>query len=269
MTRRASFSRRDVLRAGSALVGASAISLKASAQSFTYQPHQRYPDPAIEILDPSFAKYRLYSSTIEQIASGMRWTEGPVYFPDGRYLLFSDIPNNRMMKYSEADGKLSVFRSPSNFSNGNTRDRQGRLLTCEHSVTRRITRTEKNDKITVLADKFEGNRIRDHRRLGRLQGRAGTGQHQRVSDRHRRQIDGRHHGSREPQWSCFFSGRREALVIEAKGTPNRSVWSYDVNTDGTVTNKAKLIDAADQGSLDGFRVDRDGNLWCGWEATAC
>ena len=88
------------------------------------------------ILDPSFAKYRLYSSTIEQVATGLRWAEGPVYFPQGGYLLFSDIPNNRIMKYSEKDGSVSVFRSPSNYANGNTRDRHDRLVTCEHSVTR-------------------------------------------------------------------------------------------------------------------------------------
>src|ERR1700751_2423848 len=127
------------------------------------------------------------------LGSGMRWAEGPVYFPEEGYLLLSDIPNNRMMKYSEKDGSFTVFRSPSNFANGNTRDRQGRLVTCEHSVTRRITRTEKNGKITVLADSFEGKRLnapndivvksdvhhlvqrsdlRHPWRLGRLQGKA-------------------------------------------------------------------------------------------------
>ena len=111
------------------------------------------------ILDPSFAKYRIYSSTVEQVATGMRWAEGPVYFPDGGYLLVSDIPNNRIMKFSEKDGSFTVFRSPANYANGNTRDRQGRLVTCEHSVTRRITRTEKDGKITVLADNFEGKRL--------------------------------------------------------------------------------------------------------------
>jgi gluconolactonase len=153
-----SFSRRDIL-AGGAACAATAIAGRASAQSFAFTPNQRYPDPAVEILDPSFLKYRIYSSSVEQLASGMRWAEGPAYFPDGGYLLCSDIPNNRIMKYSEKDGSFTVFRSPSNFANGNTRDRQGRLVTCEHSVTRRITRTEKNGKITVLADSFEGKRL--------------------------------------------------------------------------------------------------------------
>jgi gluconolactonase len=74
-------------------------------------------------------------------------------------VLVSDIPNNRIMKYSEKDGSFTVFRNPSNYANGNTRDRQARLVTCEHSVTRRITRTEKDGKITILADRFEGKRL--------------------------------------------------------------------------------------------------------------
>src|SRR6267154_6064820 len=95
----------------------------ASAQSFPFTPNQRYPDPAVQILDPSFTKYRIYSSTIEQVATGMRWAEGPVYFPEGGYLLWSDIPNNRIMKWLEEDGHVSVFRAHSNYANGNTRDR--------------------------------------------------------------------------------------------------------------------------------------------------
>src|SRR6201995_5661454 len=138
-----SMSRRDVM-AGAGAVAASVVTNKAMAQSFAFKPNQRYPEPSLEILDPSFLKYRIYSSTIEQVASGMRWSEGPAYFPDGGYLLWSDIPNNRIMKYSEVDGSVSVFRSPSHFANGNTRDRQGRPFTGEHSGTRSITRTEKD-----------------------------------------------------------------------------------------------------------------------------
>src|SRR4051812_11576180 len=151
-------SRRELLRGGAA-VTAAALAKPAGAQSFSFTPNQRYPDPAVQVLDPSFTKYRIYSSTLEQLATGMRWAEGPVYFPEGGYLLCSDIPNNRIMKYSEKDGSFTVFRQPSNYANGNTRDRQGRLVTCEHSVTRRVTRTEKDGKITVLADNFEGKRL--------------------------------------------------------------------------------------------------------------
>src|SRR6202048_5055227 len=150
---------RNMLAAAGAAAASTLLSRAAGAQSFPFSPNQRYPDPAVQILDPSFAKYRLYSSTLEQVATGMRWAEGPTYFPEERYVLVSDIPNNRIMKYSEKDGSFTVFRSPSNYANGNTRDRQARLVTCEHSVTRRITRTEKDGKITILADRFEGKRL--------------------------------------------------------------------------------------------------------------
>ncbi|MFM8574516.1 MAG: SMP-30/gluconolactonase/LRE family protein, partial [Limnohabitans sp.] len=116
-------------------------SAAAPGAAFAFAPSQRYPDPRIEVLHPSFAKYRIFSSTVEMLGSGMRWAEGPVWFGDGRYLLVSDIPNNRILRYDEATGGWGVFRSPSNMANGLARDAQGRLRTCEHGG-RRITRTE-------------------------------------------------------------------------------------------------------------------------------
>jgi gluconolactonase len=266
--------------------GLAALSGLAGAQAFEFKPNQRYPDPAVQILDPSFAKYRIYSSTVEQVATGMRWCEGPVYFPDGGYLLFSDIPNNRIMKYSEKDGSVSVFRSNANYANGNTRDRQGRLVTCEHSVTRRVTRTEKDGKITVLADSFEGKRLNAPNDIvvksddsiwftdplfginGEWEGsRAKT--EQKNTNVFRIAADGKLTAVItdlvNPNGLAFSPDEKKLYVVEWKGTPNRSIWSYDVGADGvTLSNKTKLIDAADQGALDGFRVDRDGNLWCGW-----
>jgi len=106
-------------------------------------------------LDPSFAKYRLNLAAVERLATGFRWAEGPVWFGDGRFLLWSDIPNNRMMKWEEETGAVSIFRKPSNNTNGNTRDRQGRLVSCEHDA-RRVTRTEHDGTITVLADRYQG-----------------------------------------------------------------------------------------------------------------
>ena len=94
-----------------------------------------YPDPAVEVLDPRFAKYQIISAAVERFYTGARWAEGPVWIGDGRYLLFSDIPNNRMLRWLEETGEVSVFRSPSNYSNGNTRDRQGQAahLRTRHS----------------------------------------------------------------------------------------------------------------------------------------
>src|SRR5271168_2880155 len=117
-------------------------------------PDTRYPDPRIEVLDRRFC-YKQGNAAVERIATGFRWAEGPVYFADGGYLLWSDIPNNRIMRWLEEDGHVSVFRAQSNYANGNTRDREGRLITCEHD-TRRVTRTELDGHITVLMDRHEG-----------------------------------------------------------------------------------------------------------------
>ena len=255
------------------------------AQSFPFTPNQRYPDPAVQILDPSFAKYRIYSSTIEQVATGMRWAEGPAYFPEGGYLLFSDIPNNRIMKFDEKTNQTTVFRANANYANGNARDRQGRLVTCEHSVTRRVTRTEKDGKITVLADKFEGKRLNAPNDIvvksddtiwftdplfginGEWEGKKEKPE-QATTNVYRLTKDGKLTAVItdivNPNGLAFSPDEKKLYVVEWKGTPNRSIWSFDVNADGTVGGKTKLIDAADQGALDGFRVDRDGNLWCGW-----
>ena len=115
----------------------------------------RYPDPNIVALDKRFEPIVLGHAAIERIAGGCRFTEGPVWFGDTRQLLWSDIPNDRIMRYDEETGAVSVFRRPSHYANGNTRDRQGRLITCEMG-SQRLTRTEYDGTITVLAEKFDG-----------------------------------------------------------------------------------------------------------------
>jgi gluconolactonase len=273
--------------AGSAL---GTTALGAGAQSFVFTPNQRYPDPAVQILDPSFAKYRIYSSTLEQVATGMRWAEGPVYFPGAAagepgYLLLSDIPNNRIMKFDEKTGAFTVFRANANYANGNTRDRQGRLLTCEHSVVRRVTRTDKDGKISVLADSFEGKRLNAPNDIvvksddsvwftdplfginGEWEGSRAKPE-QATTNVYRLAPDGKLSAVItdivNPNGLAFSPDENKLYVVEWRGTPNRSIWAYDVAADNTLANKTKLIDAADFGALDGFKVDRDGNLWCGW-----
>src|ERR1700741_2509979 len=108
--------------------------------------------------DPRFNALTIGHVKLEKLCTGCRWAEGPAYFAAGRYLIWSDIPNNRMMRFDETDGSVSVFRSPSFNSNGNTVDRQGRLVSCEH-LMRRVTRTEHDGSITVLADQFDGRRL--------------------------------------------------------------------------------------------------------------
>ncbi|TIM33875.1 MAG: SMP-30/gluconolactonase/LRE family protein [Mesorhizobium sp.] len=115
-------------------------------------------DTGFEMLDPRFAACFVGHARVERLWSGGRWLEGPAWFGPGRYLIWSDIPNNRMMRWDETDGSVSVFRQPCNNGNGNTVDNQGRLVTCEH-LTRRVTRTEFDGAITIVADRFEGRRF--------------------------------------------------------------------------------------------------------------
>src|SRR2546422_9108081 len=131
---------------------------RGSASRWESSAPIRYPDPDIVVLDPRFQPMVLGNAAIERIATGFRFTEGPVWFGDGRYLLWSDIPNDRILKWQEETGAISVFRRPSHYANGNTRDRQGHLITCEMDA-QRLTRTEYDGTITVLADSFEGKRL--------------------------------------------------------------------------------------------------------------
>ncbi len=111
-----------------------------------------------EHLDKRFGTCLVGHARVERLWTGGRWLEGPAWFPAMRSLIFSDIPNNRMLRFDEAGGTVSVFRQPSNNSNGNTTDPQGRLVTCEH-LARRVTRTEHDGAITILADKHNGKRF--------------------------------------------------------------------------------------------------------------
>jgi gluconolactonase len=249
-----------------------------------WEMSERYPDPAIEVLDPSFTKYRIFSAAVERLATGCRWSEGPVWFGDGRYLLWSDIPNNRIMKWEEETGAVSIYRKPSNYANGHTRDRQGRLVTCEHGA-RRVTRTEYDGSITVIVDSHEGKRLNSPNDvvvtsdgaiwftdppfgiLGTYEGHkatpespqcvyrvdAGTGRASAVAT-----------DIRGPNGLAFSPDERTLYVVESRATPNRLLLAFDVVENGAkLANKRVFIDAG-PGTPDGFRVDVDGNLWCGW-----
>jgi gluconolactonase len=117
-----------------------------------------YPDPDLVTIDQSFNSLRLGNTPIQRLWTGAYWSEGPAWSSQGRYLLWSDIPNNRQLRYIEDDGRVTVFRSPSNNSNGNTFDFQGRQLSCEHQA-RRVVRYEHDGSVTVIADAFDGKRL--------------------------------------------------------------------------------------------------------------
>jgi gluconolactonase len=111
-----------------------------------------------DVLDDRFKLCIKRSARLEKLYEGCRWAEGPAYFPAGRYLVWSDIPNDRMLRWDETTGRVGVFRSPAGYTNGHTVDRAGRLVSCEHG-NRRVTRTEHDGSITVLADRYEGLRL--------------------------------------------------------------------------------------------------------------
>jgi gluconolactonase len=248
-----------------------------------WEPSQRYPDPAVEILDPSFAKYRIALASVERLATGFRWCEGPVWFGDGRYLLWSDIPNNRVMKWEEETGAVSIFRKPSNNANGNTRDRQGRLVTCEHD-SRRVTRTEYDGSITVLLKQFDGKPLNSPNDvvvksddsiwftdppfgiLGHYEGHKATPELPTNVYR----VDGKSgrativaEGINRPNGLCFSPDEKKMYIVESGSIP-RLIRVYDVVADGKKLAKGRVFIDAGPGTPDGFRCDIDGNLWAGW-----
>jgi gluconolactonase len=272
---------RRTFLAATGAIGAFAAAGRAPAQ---WQPSQRYPDPLVRILDASFAKYRLPLAKVEQIASGMRWCEGPVWFGDGRCLLWSDIPNNCLMRWNEENGAVSIFRRPSNNSNGNTRDRQGRLLTCEHDA-RRVTRTEYDGAITVLADRYDGKPLNSPNDivcksdgtiwftdppfgiLGFYEGHPAEAEL--PTNVYRLEPDAKiltvvAGDVNRPNGLAFSPDESRLYVVEAGVTP-RVVRAYDVVAGGTQLAGARVLITAEQnGTPDGLKVDVDGNLWIGW-----
>ena len=248
-----------------------------------WEPSERYPDPAIEVLDPRFRNIRLNNAGIERLATGVRYGEGPVWFGDGRCLIWSDIPNNRLLRWDEETGAVSVHRQPSGYTNGNTRDRQGRLVSCEHGE-RRVVRTEYDGSVTVLADRFEGKRLNAPndvvvRRDGsiwfsdpvfgilsnyegfkaapelpthvyRLD--PGTGELQAVV-----------RGVHNPNGLCFSPDERLLYVVDNGSSPNR-ILVYGVGEDGTLDEGRTFVEASLEAIPDGIRCDIEGNLWAGW-----
>ena len=244
-------------------------------------PSQRYPDPAIVVLDPSFERYRLALAKVERIAHGMRWAEGPVWLGDSRTLVWSDVPGNCMYRWDEESGVVGLFRKPSNNANGNTRDRQGRIVTCEH-LSRRVTRTEHDGRITVLADTYQGKRFNSPNDVvvksdgsiwftdplfgigGYYEGEKDTPQLPfnvyRIDPQGAITVAAK--GINQPNGLAFSPDETLLYVVESRAVP-RKILAYDVVGGRKLANRRVAIDAG-PGTPDGFRCDIDGNLWCGW-----
>jgi gluconolactonase len=248
--------------------------------------NERVPDPSIEVLDPSFEKYRVLLGSVERLSQGFRWAEGPVWFGDARCLLWSDIPNNRIMRWDDETGATSVYRKPSNYANGNTRDRQGRLVTAEHG--RRVTRTEYDGRITVLMDRFEGKRLSSPNDIvvksddsiwftdmtaGIAGNWNGESAEQELPMRVYR-LDGKTGRPtivsegliQRPNGLAFSPDEKKLYVIESQ-PGERAIYVFDVDGE-KLANGRKFYTCTKEETPDGFRVDIDGNLWCGWGMTS-
>jgi gluconolactonase len=241
----------------------------------------RYPDPDVVVLNPRFQKICIDNTSIRRLATGFGFTEGPVWFGDGRYLLFSDIPGDRILRWDETTGGISVFREPSHYANGNTRDRQGRLITCEHD-TQRVTRTEYDGRVVVLADTWEGRKLTGPNDVvvksddtiwfsdngagtrGNYLGHKAPQEHQfRVYryDPRTATMSVAVGDMARPNGLCFSPDESRLYVVDTPNTGPRSTRVYDMAENGTRAVNGRAFFGGN-GWADGIRCDTEGNVWC-------
>lgn len=238
-----------------------------------------------EILDPRFARLFNGSAHVEKLYTGCRWAEGPAWFGAGRYLVWSDNPNNRMMRYDETDGSVSVFREPSNNSNGNTVDRQGRLVTCEHQA-RRISRTEHDGTIVTIADRWQGKRLNSPNDVvvksdgsiwftdptygidsdyegDKAESEIGASYVYRV-DPATGAVEAVITDMVKPNGLAFSLDERQLYVVDTGRTHGAEhpahMRVFDVSDDGKVSGGRVFADCT-VGLFDGFRLDDQGRIW--------
>jgi gluconolactonase len=237
-----------------------------------------------EILDKRFETCLIGHARVERLWTGARWLEGPAWFPASRSLIVSDIPNNRMLRFDEADGSVSTFRQPSNNSNGNTRDLDGRLVSCEH-LARRVTRTEHDGTITVLADKHEGKRFNSPNDVvvkndgsiwftdpsyGILFDYEGGRAESEIGACHVYRIDGQTGmvtmvaNDFEKPNGLAFSPDESLLYIADTGVTHKDggpkhIRRFKVN--GAKLSGGEVFATCTNGLFDGFRLDEMGRIW--------
>jgi gluconolactonase len=284
----------SVVSRRSFLATAAAVTVTAATQAQIRDygknaPPVRYPDPDIVVLDKRFAKYKIGNTPIQRLYKGTLWAEGPAWSGAGRYLVWSDIPNDRQLRWLEEDGHVSVFRKPSGYSNGNTFDYEGRELSCEHD-NRRVVRYEHTGKVTVLADKWEGKQLNapndivvhpdggiwftdpGYGIVGFYEGHKAelllkeavyridpkTGKMEKVLDE-----------MFKPNGLCFSPDYKKLYIADTGAShyekAPRNIMVYEV--DGTKLAKGREYVSMElngkAGFADGIRADVDGNIWVG------
>ena len=239
-----------------------------------------------ESVEPEFAACLVGHARVERLWTGARWCEGPAWFAAGRYLVFSDIPNDRMIRWDETDGSVSVFRQPSRNSNGNTVDREGRLVTCEH-LARRVTRTEHDGSITVIADRWAGRRLNSPNDVvtasdggiwftdpdygimidyegWRAESEIGACHVFRV-DPDTGAVDAVATDFVKPNGLAFSPDETHLYVADTGGSHAadgpRHIRKLPVRSDGKSLGEGRVIAECEAGLFDGFRVDEAGRIW--------
>ena len=237
-----------------------------------------------EVIEPDFETCLIGHARVERLWTGARWSEGPVWFAAGRYLLWSDIPNNRILRWDETDGSVSTFRQPSNNSNGHTVDRQGRLISCEH-LARRVTRTELDGTLTVVADAWQGKRLNSPNDVvvksdgsiwftdpsyGILMDYEGNRAESEIGACHVYRVDP--DGTIDivaddylkPNGLAFSPDESLLYIADTGAThhPNgpRHIRRHLVNADGSLSG-GEVFAECTHGLFDGFRLDSDGRIW--------
>jgi gluconolactonase len=277
--------RRAFIQGAAAACAGVACGARAIARDWSAPAH--YPDPDIVSLDPRF-RFNVGTGGIERLYTGCRWSEGPVYFRDQRCLIWSDIPNDRLLRWNEQDGTVCVFRQPANYANGNTRDREGRLVTCEHD-TRRVTRTEYDGRVTVIIDRFNGKPLNSPNDVVVASDGAiwftdpGYGIQGNYESSAQREFELPTNVYRvdpatgtatvmigdfvRPNGLTFSPDEKLLYVVDSAGAALGNVSHIRVfEVNGKRLGKGRVFAEMGKGSADGIRTDVHGNVWCtyGW-----
>jgi gluconolactonase len=261
------------------------VSPVPSTRDFSRLEAVQYPDPDIIALSPAFRRYIVGNTTIKRLHIGTLWAEGPAWNGNGQYLVWSDIPNNVQMRWINEDSRVTTFRNPSGYSNGNTFDYEGRQLSCEHGG-RRVARYERDGTVTTIADKFQGKKLNSPNDIvvspdggiwftdpfygirGNYEGFKGEQESKEAVYR----VDGKSGQIAkvtdevgQPNGLCFSPDYKKLYVADTGMPRDIKVWDVDGQTlrNGKRLGQLDIPGTSTPSAADGIRCDTDGNIWAG------